>query len=107
MSRLATVLPLACVGVLGSCAPRKAVSLATATNAWAAQTESPTLAPAVLAAALLQQQQQQQRLIVTTAHQSRAAYQKLAQLTDGVAVVAALAQTLERLIAVTATSPGK
>ena len=104
MSRLATVLPLACVGVLGSCAPRKAVSLATATNAWAAQTESPTLAPAVLAAALLQQQQ---RLIVTTAHQSRAAYQKLAQLTDGVAVVAALAQTLERLIAVTATSPGK
>ena len=104
MSRLATVLPLACVGVLGSCAPRKAVSLATATNAWAAQTESPTLAPAVLAAALLQQPQ---RLIVTTAHQSRAAYQKLAQLTDGVAVVAALAQTLERLIAVTATSPGK
>ena len=81
MGRLATVLPLACVSVLGSCAPRQAVSTATGPSTWAAQTESPALAPAVIAAAQLQQQQQ---LIVATAHQSRAAYQKLAQLTDGI-----------------------
>ncbi|MBP9086737.1 MAG: M20/M25/M40 family metallo-hydrolase [Kofleriaceae bacterium] len=81
MASLAALVPLACVAVLGSCVLRPAVSASPSSNAWAAQTDYLVLQPAVVAAAALQHQQQ---LIVAAAHQSRAAFEKLAQLTDGI-----------------------